>query len=141
MRTIIALVAISGCIEQLPPPPMPPRIVRTPTIQLGPPPPGSSAVTIDSDRPAAVDEIVGTVVVHHSKSYSQGDVRRLVCLTTPCVAHFTEGPHVLQFRSLPDDQWAGVMTIVVTDRASSVNYALGHVEPGVSEQNGAGVQW
>jgi hypothetical protein len=105
----------------LAPPPAPSRVVPVPAVPLGPPPPGSSEVLIGADHAAAVDEIT------HIESFrGAGVAHRPVCLATPCAAHFSQGPHVLQFRALPGQAWAGETEIEVGDGPSALQYALGH---------------
>jgi hypothetical protein len=93
-RRYLALIVLAACSTvQLPPPAAPPATVRPPAIELGAPGPGSSRVRIDSDEPARVDDVTDHVVIgRHS-----GSVVHLVCYVTPCDAHLTRGPHVLEF--------------------------------------------
>jgi hypothetical protein len=122
MHRMLASSMLVACAQvPLAPPPAPPRVVPVPAAPLGPPPPGSSAVLIGANHPAAVDEITriesprGASVAH-----------RPVCLATPCTAHLGQGPHRLQFRSLPGNVWAGETEIDVADGPSALQYALGH---------------
>src|ERR1700733_9086456 len=122
MHRMLASSMLFACANvPIAPPPAPPRVVPVPAVPLGPPPPGSSEVLIGADHPAAVDEIT-----HIESSRGAGVAHRPVCLATPCAAHFTQGPHLLQFRVLPEHAWAGETEIDVGDNPSAIQYALGH---------------
>jgi hypothetical protein len=83
---------------------------------------------VDSDAPARVDEITGTVVgVARGGAFSGVELRPL-CAATPCAVHLPHGPHTLAFSS-PDGTRGGRGVVEVGPDPSAYRYALGNVRP------------
>jgi hypothetical protein len=126
---VTALVAPSGCgVTQLPPPSPPAQLLSAAVLPAEPPPPGETTVVIDSDAPAGVAEVTGTVVGVARGGAMVAEELRPVCLATPCAVHLPRGPHTLEFAS-PDGTRGGHGVVEVGPDPSAYRYALGNTRP------------
>jgi hypothetical protein len=123
MRKLVLLVA--AC--HVPPPHAPAPIVPQPHNELGPPPQGSTTVLIGTDQPVIVEDVTGeidaTAYGRHGAPID-GVTLRPVCLSTPCAAHLTQGPHLLVFTH-PDGTPGGDTALEVGAHPMAFRYALG----------------
>jgi hypothetical protein len=142
MQTISPCLAIAmaggtlGCsVQELPPPAAPAQIV--PHLASPPPPVGSDhgTVVIDTDTPAAVDEIIG-----HVESRYAGSVTRPLCTITPCAVSLGFGMHELRFSvpGAPTGTLGGDGTVEVGTRPVAYRYALGDPDPDHNLREGGG---
>jgi hypothetical protein len=117
------VIAAAGCgTVHLPPPPPPTADVADIPVDA---PPGT--VEIESDRPAAVDEVTGVIYAGGPRPIHAVVMKHHLCDATPCSVQLSNGPHDLQF-AMPDSVWGGSMRIAVGPRPSVLRYAVGHSE-------------
>jgi hypothetical protein len=125
----------AACVETLPPPPPPAQESVPSQVRLLPPAPGKGRVVIDvTNGPARVVEVVahGTSVTHgRRRSYfSEGEITRPVCVTTPCAANFDFGQHELRFISQTEEVSWGEGTVNVDGNDAIFLHTMGRDDEG-----------
>ena len=111
----VAMVLAAGCVERLPPPAAPDRVLSTQLSRAAAdaePGPGSGVVVLDAVGASARVEDLGTEL--------DGAYAREIC-TTPCVAELSLGEHRLVFHADGRDD---EVTVNVTDAPRAHRRAL-----------------
>jgi hypothetical protein len=135
MRTqgtaVLTLILFSsGCVRNLPPPPVPVQEMPKTVGNIPPEVEGKGRIVVDvTNGPAQVDEVLAqteTAATNGRQTYvAYGEVTRPVCLTTPCAVSFDYGQHNLRFVSKTDDHKMSEGTVDVGQSDSVFRHTMG----------------
>ena len=117
----LALVAATGCIVHVAPPPAPEKVMPKLTMDPEPPGDGDGQVIVDaSNGPATV-----TVVLLSSGSRA---LTKTVCAATPCAVNLPIGSHDLIFAGKTDPSMASTDAVQVGRTPSILRHTVGKVD-------------